>query len=58
MRLGWGLVTAWLAACGTPDCPPGSTYSPLFGQCVGVEAGETPPAAHSAAPTADTGVGG
>lgn len=64
MRLGWvwlsASLAAWLAACGTPECPPGSTYSPLFGQCVGVEEErEAPPPAHSASVpgTADTGAG-
>ena len=54
-----GLVLVWIAlssGCDSPgDCPPGSVFSPQFGQCVGVEEADDAP---ETTPTADTGDSG
>jgi hypothetical protein len=55
---GWLLATLWVACDAPGECPPGSTFSPHFGQCVGVEPDDEPPPppAHSSATsTGDTG---
>ena len=39
------LLLALLAACGTPTCPKGQSYSPVFAQCIGEEEPPSPPPA-------------
>lgn len=48
------LLLAAATGCDRPgDCPEGSVFSPLFGQCVGVEEEDAP--APDPTPTGDTG---
>lgn len=52
------ILALTLAACLTPSCPTGQTYSPVFGQCIGIEEPWTPTPTTptgGATPTGDTG---
>lgn len=63
----WFFAWTLLSGCIQPSCPADQVYSPVFGQCIGVEQPYPPttpptetaaPSGGSTTPTGDTAAGG